>query len=270
MKDVSVIITCYNKGKLILEALNSVKAQTYANIEIIIVDDCSTDKNTQIILSELSKSGDYNVILLEKNIGVSEARNIGVKNSQGKYILLLDGDDKISSTYVEEAVNILKTEAEIKIVTCEVELFGYIKGKMSLAEPTIEHLIAENSIVISSLFRKEDFDKSNGFNSNMKEGFEDWDYWLSILETDGKVYRIPKTHFYYRISKRSRNNLNFEDRRRLRKQIYENHKKLYSNYLLDPIDSFEYNLLKNSNEYQFGKKILKPIRYIQTLINCKK
>lgn len=260
MIDVSVIITCYNKGNMILEAVNSVKSQTFSNLEIIIVDDCSTDKKTHNILKELSDKG-YNIVLLSKNVGVSATRNIGINKSQGKYILLLDGDDKISSTYIEEGVKILDSENGISIVTCEVELFGYLNRKMYLAEPTIEYLIAQNSIVISSLFRRECFDKTQGFNSNMKEGLEDWDFWLSVLENGGKVFRIPKTHFYYRISKKSRNNLDFEKLRRLRKQIYENHKTLYSKYLLDPIDSFEYSLLKNSKEYRFGKILLKPLRF---------
>jgi glycosyltransferase involved in cell wall biosynthesis len=259
MMDVSVIITSYNKGKLILEALDSVRAQSFKNIEIIIIDDLSTDKETLNILEEIAKS-DVNVVFLDKNIGVSETRNIGVKHSQGNYIMFLDGDDKISPSYIEKAVKILDQHPEIKVVTSEVELFGYMTGKMSLAEPSIENLIAQNAIIISSLFRRSDFDLSGGFNANMNEGLEDWDFWLSMLEKGGKAYRIPETHFYYRISKKSRNNLNAEKLRRLRKLVYENHKELYAKYLLDPVNSFEYNLLINSREYRLGKFLLQPLR----------
>lgn len=262
MKKVSVIITSYNKGKFLRECINSVKNQSYQNVEIILIDDCSTDNYTKEILNVLRKDNQIKFFILSENKGVSNARNFGINNSTGEYILIVDGDDKISETYIEKAVKIIDSNLDYKIVSCEVELFGYYHGKMPLAKPEIEYLIAQNALIISSLFRKSDFDKTNGFNENMKEGLEDWDFWLSILEQGGKVHRIPETHFYYRISKKSRNNLDFEKLRRLRKQIYENHKELYAKYMLDPVNSFEYSLLKNSKEYKLGKLILKPIRKI--------
>ncbi len=261
MIEVSVIITSYNKGKLIYDAVNSVNKQSFKNIELIIVDDCSDDKETIKVLGDLSSAG-IRIIFNEKNIGVCESRNIGINASNGKYILLLDGDDRIAETYIELALSIFKSDNEIKIVSCEVELFGYKKGKLNLLNPEIENLIAQNALVISSMFRKEDFDRSNGFNTNMAEGFEDWDFWLTLLENGGKVYRIPKALFFYRISKKSRNNLDFIKLRRLRKQIYENHKDLYAKYLLDPVISFEYSLIKESWEYKVGKILLKPLRFI--------
>lgn len=262
MKKVSVIITSFNKGKFLNECINSVKNQSYQNLEIILIDDCSTDSYTIGILKELKNDNQINIFKLTENKGVSNVRNFGIKNSTGEYILIVDGDDKISDTYIEKAVKIIESDSEYKIVSCEVELFGYYHGKMPLAKPEIEYLIAQNALIISSLFRKSDFEKTSGFNENMKEGLEDWDFWLSILEKGGKVYRIPEVHFYYRISKKSRNNLDFEKLRRLRKQIYENHKELYSKYLLDPVNSFEYTLLKNSKEYRLGKFLLKPLRII--------
>ncbi len=262
MKTVSIIITSYNKGKFLKETINSVKNQTYQNIEIILVDDCSSDSYTKEILNDLSNDNQIKLYILSENKGVSNARNFGINKSCGEYVLIVDGDDRISETYIEKAVKILDSNSDFKIVSCEVELFGYYHGKMPLAKPEIEYLIAQNALIISSLFRKSDFIKTKGFNENMKEGLEDWDFWLSILETGGLVYRIPETHFYYRISKKSRNNLDFEKLRRLRKQIYENHKELYAKYMLDPVNSFEYTLVVNSKEYKLGKIILAPLRLI--------
>lgn len=261
MEKVSVIITSFNKGRYIDRTIESVKNQTYNNIEVIIVDDCSTDRLTLNKLELLNKNGEQ-IIFLEKNLGVSEARNIGIRKSKGRYILIIDGDDLISNSYIEKAVEIIEKDTNVKIVTCEVELFGYKKGKMKLSEPKIENLIAQNSIIISSLFRREDFDKTSGFNANMNKGLEDWDFWLTMLENGGTVHRIPQVHFYYRISKKSRNNLDAEKLKTLRKQIYLNHKFLYSKHMLDPIESFEYNLILNSWEYKIGKLILKPIRFM--------
>jgi glycosyltransferase involved in cell wall biosynthesis len=267
MCKVSVVITCYNKGKFISETLECVKKQSLKNFEIVIVDDCSTDPETLNVLKGLQNEEKTKVVFLKENVGVCEARNSGIKASGGKYILLLDGDDKISSEYLLNASEILDRDPEIKVVSCEVELFGRKKGRMQLPETTIENLLAQNTLVISSMFRRVDFDRTSGFNSNMKDGLEDWDFWLSLLKSGGKVYRLPEVHFYYRISKSSRNNFTSEKLRKFRKQIYLNHKELYSKHLLDPLLSFEYAMIRDSREYRIGSLLLKPLRKLQTLLN---
>ena len=128
----------------------------------------------------------------------------------------------------------------------------------------MEKLLAKNLFVISSMFRRVDYDKTRGFNTNMKEGFEDWDFWLFLLAEGGTVQHIDKTCFYYRLHKDSRNNLlNDEMLTKLRYQIYDNHAELFHQHLFNPTDSFEYELKKNSMEYKLGRLILKPFRFLQ-------
>lgn len=267
MPKISVIITSYNKGKLLHEAINSVLNQQFGSIEIIVIDDCSSDKVTREELKKINAE-QIKLILLEQNVGVCEARNIAIKQSKGEYILLLDADDYIGNGYIDEAASILDNSADIKIVGCEVQLFGASSGNMELPEPTIENFIARNALVVSSFFRRSDFDRTTGFSQTMKGGFEDWDFWLSILETGGKAYRIPKPYFYYRISRSSRNqSIDAEKFKKLRTQIYTNHKDLYAKYLLDPTATFEYYLIKDSVEYKIGTLLLKPLRTIQRILS---
>jgi glycosyltransferase involved in cell wall biosynthesis len=262
METVSVIVTCYNKGKYIRETLDSIRSQTYPNIEIIVIDDCSTDPFTIKTMQSLSETG-IKTLLLSENIGVSAARNLGIRSCTGSYILIMDGDDTITPDFIDEAVQVFSERPEIGIVSSQVRLFGLKKGKMNLLEPTLENTIAQNTMVISSIFRKELFQRTGGFNTDMKEGFEDWDFWLSMMEHDVRIHTLPKAHFNYRITANSRNHLSENELKTLRRRIYDNHRKLYAENFMDPRLTFEYQLLKNSREYRIGSivmGILKKLR----------
>lgn len=100
---VSIIIPVYNSEKYLRNCLDSVVNQTYTNIEIIIINDGSTD-NSQYILEEYARVDVRIKLLHKKNSGVSDTRNIGIKLSKGKYILFIDSDDVVDKTYIQELV----------------------------------------------------------------------------------------------------------------------------------------------------------------------
>ena len=113
---------CFNDGEYIRESINSALNQTYKNIELIIIDDGSTDIKTINILNSIR---DKRIkVLKTKRLGPSGARNEGIRNSNGKYILPLDSDDLIDKTYIEKAVNIMEEREDVGIVYCKAELFG--------------------------------------------------------------------------------------------------------------------------------------------------
>ena len=104
MNFVSVVIPCYNSGVFIEKAINSVKKQTYNNIEIIVVNDGSTDPYTLNYLKKIK-----NITLInQKNKGLSNARNVGIKKAKGQYILPLDADDWIRKDAIKLMVKALK------------------------------------------------------------------------------------------------------------------------------------------------------------------
>ena len=260
-KLISIIIPCYNQGKYLDEAIQSVLKSTYDHVEIIVINDGSTDLYTNKILNE--KKWDKTTVYHIPNGGVANARNFGIINSHGEYILPLDADDKITNDFIRKAVTVLDLNLEVKIVSCHVELFGKRSGRSFLPNHSMEMLLAQNTMVVSSVFRRCDFEMTKGFNTNMWMGFEDWDFWLCILEKGGEVFRLNEVGFYYRISTKSRNNLiSTLMKSQLRRTIFENHRELFSKYFFDPTKSFEYEFVIKSKEYRLGKFILSPIRIL--------
>ena len=219
---VSVIIPCYNQGRYLEECLNSVYSSSYDKLEVIVVNDGSTDNSLEEIKALKTK---FKFTLIDQiNLGPSIARNNGVLASTGKYILPLDADDKISETYIEKAVEVLEQNIKTGIVYCKADFFGEKQGEWMLPSYSFEQMLTQNLIFNCALFRREDFDKTIGYNPNMKEGWEDWDFWLSLIELGLLVDRLDEVGFYYRIRNSSRErSLDKEKITRLRKQIYLNH-----------------------------------------------
>ncbi|BAV10202.1 Glycosyltransferase involved in cell wall bisynthesis [Filimonas lacunae] len=261
---VSVIIPCYNQGRYIDETVKSVLEQTFTNFQIIVVDDGSTDLYTQQILK--GKSWPKTTIVHIPNGGVANARNTAIRMATGKYILPLDGDDKIAPSYLEKAVRVLEEDDTVMVVTTLVHFFGRRNRPYHLPEYSLEHLMGQNLLVCTSMFRKLDFERTGGFDSNMREGLEDWDFWLKMLKEGGRVHRINEVLFYYRLRRQSRNNaMSIDQQQRLRYQIYNNHRELFAEHFFNPMYSFEYVNLAYSKEYRLGKLLLTPVRRLLDL-----
>lgn len=269
---VSVIVPSYNYGHYIAACLNSVIAQTYLNWECIVIDNGSTDSTAEIVKAYIKKDSRISYYYTEQK-GVSFARNLAVQHCEGDYILPLDADDKIAPTYLEKAVKILSSDATVKVVYCDAELFGSASGKWILPNYSLRDMLVENSIFCSALFRKSDFNTVQGFNEEMVEGFEDWDFWIRMLKNGGTAYKIPEALFYYHIKSGSRNSsLDEEKQVLLRRRIVANHEETYKQtfQLADVIfDNYklrkELNAVKNSRDLKFGKKVFDFFRSINNL-----
>ena len=109
---ISIIIPVYNAEKYLLKCLNSVINQTYNNLEIILVDDESTD-NSSKIYNEFAKNDNRIKIFHQKNKGVSSARNCGIDKARGKYIAFIDPDDEIESNM--EMIQLLKDAPDVEL-----------------------------------------------------------------------------------------------------------------------------------------------------------
>ena len=106
---ISVVVPVYNVERYLGKCLESIVRQTYANIEIVLVDDGSTDSGGQICDFYANKDSRVKVIH-KKNGGLSDARNRGIEESKGKYLIFVDSDDVIDETLVEYLYNLVKTE----------------------------------------------------------------------------------------------------------------------------------------------------------------
>lgn len=231
MDKVSVIMPCFNDGAYIQEAIDSVMNQTYSNIEIIIIDDGSDDPKTIDILNSISNPAIK--ILHSKRLRPAGARNFGIGKATGKYILPVDSDDTIDPTYVEKAINILETNQNIGVVYCYADLFGEKKGRWELPKYSFETMLLDNIVFVTAMFYKADWEKVGGFNTKMKAGMEDYDFWLSLLEIGREIYQIPEVLFHYRIKQVSRTT-QFQDdcasKQKTYREIYNNHPAFYTKY----------------------------------------
>ncbi len=198
MTKVSVIIPCYNQGSYVSEAVDSVLAQTYRDLEIIIVNDGSTDEKTNTILEALNR--DKTRVLKTTNQGLAAARNNGITQASGKYILPLDADDFIDSAYIEEAVSILDKSAKVGIVYCRAILFGAVETEWLLPDYSIEQMLKDNIIFCTALYRKSDWALVGGYDPGMVYGWEDYDFWLALIKKGREVVRLEGRYFHYRVS----------------------------------------------------------------------
>ena len=184
MKDlISIIIPVYNVEKYLRKCLDSVINQSYNNLEIIIINDNSTDNSLNILLEYKKLDSRIKVINLEKNKGVSYSRNIGIDNSNGEYITFIDSDDYVEIDYIETLYNLIKEN------NYDISIVGFTKiindKKYCLSNNKKYKLNQENLIrmlldsnndlemtVWGKLYKKEIF-----FNIRFKEGkiFEDID-----------------------------------------------------------------------------------------------
>ena len=228
---VSIIIPVYNVlPRYIEESLNSALASTYQHIEIIIVNDGSTNEDTISFLKTINNPKVK--IINQNNMGLAQARNKGIMKAIGKYILPLDADDKIEPSYVEKAVHIIETKRKIGIVYCEADLFGAINKKWELPKFKRKNMLRFNCIFCTALFKKSDWEKVGGYKDIMKYGWEDYEFWLSLLELGVKVYRIPEILFHYRQHEKTS----------MLTEIYKDNFKL--EYLWDKIHTLHSNLYK--------------------------
>ena len=257
---VTVIVPCYNQASFLSETLDSVLSQSYEDWECIIVNDGSTDTTLDIAEAYVLRDTRFKCIS-QKNQGVCVARNLALTNACGEYILFLDGDDLISTNFLEFSVSFLRDDLKIKVISPKIRLFGLYNKDYILPKFKIELLLARNIFIMTSLCRHIDVLKTGGFDQKFNKGLEDWDFWISLLSEGGKVYYMDSILFNYRIRTASRNRSFSElDSFLLREEIWNKHKKLYSSYYMPVHETFEYQSISNSFEFKLGSLLSKYIR----------
>ncbi|WP_139420668.1 glycosyltransferase family 2 protein [Chryseobacterium mulctrae] len=264
---ISIIVPCYNQAQYLDECLQSVMDQTYQTWECIIVNDGSPDNTEEIVKYWLDKDNRFRYIFQE-NKGVSAARNNGIKNAKGEWILPLDGDDKVHQDYLKYANE--KIREDYDIIYSNAQYFGEKNDIWKLDEFSFVTLLYHNIIFCSAIFRK----KQNVlFDETMVDGLEDWEFWISYISqdlSDIKIYKFDKILFYYRIKKESKNQkINFESStfNNVQSYVLSKHYATYKRYIGDYFDLLyktrllekEKNIYKKAYEskrYKLGDKIV--------------
>lgn len=201
---VSVIIPCHNYGKYLPESINSVLNQTYKDIEIVIINDGSTD-NSEAVAGKLQKIHANIRYIHQRNRGIVETRNRCLKEAIGKYLIMLDADDFLDKDYIEKTVKIAE-KSNMDIVYTNMKLFGLENRKTNFSEFNIEELKNRNYIHTSSLIRTE-LAKKYQFDKKLDgKTHEDWDFFLNMCLSGASAQLCKSTFLHYRVHGEGRNN----------------------------------------------------------------
>lgn len=205
MEKISIIIPTYNNAKYLVRCIDSILNQTYKNIEIIIVDDGSTDNTKDILKKYDYKSINY---IYQKNRGVSSARNKGLQNSSGEYIMFLDSDDFYDCNYCKKMLKaLINSDSDICISGMKYKypnfeiLKEYYKSDCLFSDKNIINFYDENInnyLLYSACTKiyKRDLLKNVWFDENMKIG-EDYIFNLQYLKRCKKIYYISNNYYNY-------------------------------------------------------------------------
>lgn len=193
----AVIIPCFNYGRYLREAVASALAQTLDGVEVVVVDDGSTDAETRAVLDELEAEGGVRVIH-QANRGLSAARNRGIRATRARYIACLDADDRLHPTYLEKGVAVLESRPDIGLAYSWVRLFGDEDSIWYAETLKPAALLRYNHIPAAAIFRREAWERVGGFDEGMLTGYEDWEFWLRLARDGYRGHVIPETLFEYR------------------------------------------------------------------------
>jgi GT2 family glycosyltransferase len=194
---VSVVIPCYNLGAFLDEAVDSVLSQTYQDFEIIIVNDGSTDPETNRLLSDYRRPR-TRVIQIE-NRGLAAARNCAIQHATGTYVSALDADDRYERTFLEKTTRILDEDADVTFVSCWLQNFGEQDWVWKQDRCDFPVLLGECTVATPALVRKSALDAVGGYDERMPhQGYEDWDLWITLVEQGYRGTIVPEVLFYYR------------------------------------------------------------------------
>lgn len=199
---VSVIIPYYNRADTIDETLMSLTDQTFQDFEVIIVNDGSPNKDSVEKLEDIRNKYPTFKIINQKNQGVAAARNNGVKQSNGRYIVCLDSDDILNPTFIEKMTILLEANPDISLATSYMETFGVKAGEFNHVPYDPIDLYKNNMVITASEYKKEAWEVSGGYKSKL--GYEDWEFWINLAENGFWGKQIPEKLFKYRIAMQSR------------------------------------------------------------------
>jgi len=203
-KLVSIIIPTYNYAQYVREAVDSAVAQTYRPIEIIVVDDGSTD-NTREVLSDYIGTNKINYIY-QDNKGLAGARNTGIRASKGEYVCFLDSDDLINEKKSEVQVKRLEENPECGVAFSDFRYFrdhdlsNLIPANVKYSgELTFSKVIrGEYMVVHAALVRRDVFDRVGYFDESLRK-CEDYDFWLRVVMNGIRFFYIDQVQAYYRL-----------------------------------------------------------------------
>ena len=193
---ISIVIPCFNHGEFLPEAVASVTKIARDDIELIVVDDGSSDDRTVREVDKLVAQGIK--VIRQGNNGPAGARNAAIRASQGEYIFPLDADDRLRSGWIDNAIAILDSDPQVGVVYGDAQCFGTRTDRWRVGPFDAGKLLNWNFIHASALYRRPVWEQNSGYDLTILRGLEDWDFWLGAMEHGWRFAYMPEVFFEYR------------------------------------------------------------------------
>lgn len=232
----SIIIPYYNSEEYIKDAIQSIKKQSDLHWECILINDGSTDNSEQVVLDDILDDPRFRNITITHG-GPGKARNVGVENSIGQYIVFLDSDDLLSPDYVRNGSEYLDENKDCTFYYADFKYFGVGCGINHVRWVDYKYLLQQPTFRATSMIHRKRVLEIGGFNEDLKT-WEDWDFWIRYLYKYDNVKIENNAQWKYRSRFDSRHHSTpSKELHEVRKQIKELNKEIYKEFGLYESDS---------------------------------
>lgn len=192
---VSVVIPCYNSGATLEQAVASVLSQTWPEVEIVVVDDGSTDPATIAVIDRLAGTR----LVRQVNAGLPAARNTGISAATGHYVLPLDADDWLEPDAIEQLIMALRDDPAATFAYSHMQLEGEARGVPAKSYNFFEQLFL-NQMPYCLLLPRAVWATLGGYDESMRSGYEDWEFNIRLGASGYHGHVVPLPLFHYRVS----------------------------------------------------------------------
>ncbi|MBI5535071.1 MAG: glycosyltransferase family 2 protein [Deltaproteobacteria bacterium] len=219
---VSIIIPCFNYARYLGAAIETARAQTHRNVEVIVVDDGSSDDSRQVAQKYPVK------LLVQENAGVARARNHGAAEARGELFVFLDADDELEPVYVERCLCALEgAGARAAYAYTQMRYFGDRDGVHESGPFSRKRILRGNLVNASALVKRSAFEHAGGFSKAWRVGWEDCELWVRMYSLGYEGVFVPEPLIRYRQHGKSRNALSRSELRALDWRLWWSYPKLY-------------------------------------------
>jgi len=198
----TVVIPCYNHGRFVREAVDSALRQERADVRVVVVDDGSDDGATPALCDACA--GERVGVIHQENRGLPGARNRGADGARTEYLVFLDADDWIEPGFVAtlaaaiEAERAAGRDEDVSHAYCQERLVGLGQGFWRVPDWDPMLMLITNLHPVTALVRRERFEAAGGFEESMRGGYEDWDFWITMVERGWRGVRVREPLFVWR------------------------------------------------------------------------
>ncbi len=190
---VSIVVTSFNYGAFVAEAVESALAQTFRDLEVIVVEGGSTDTQSRLAVARLNRPR-TRVLMQGRRHLAGANRNFGISQARGRYVCCLDADDTMAPTYVEKAVYLLQRHG-YDVVSSALEMFGGKTGRVGVQEkPDLAALLEANQVLTCAVFRRALWAQAGGYRDVDRAVtgyvYEDWAFWVRLAALGARFHNL--------------------------------------------------------------------------------